>query len=136
MSYFPHRNSLHTDGHQRHRHRHRGLNLSSILKMYHRGYYNQKPNKNFTQAQLFCKPMLDTDVLRLPQSMMKAQGKQISRGRLDASRLTDFRDDLIENWDTLYSHTNYRPCKKFLVVLLTEQATGRFTRSTSMKYPY
>jgi hypothetical protein len=29
------------------------------------------------------------------------------------SRLTDFRDDLTENWDTLYSHTNYRPCKKF-----------------------
>ena len=31
MSYFPHRNSLHTDGHQRHQHQHRGLNLSSIL---------------------------------------------------------------------------------------------------------
>ncbi len=26
--------------------------------------------------------------------------------------------------------------KSFLVVLLTEQATSRFTRSTSMKYPY
>ena len=45
--------------------------------------------------------------------MMKAQGKQISRGCLDASRLTDFRDYFIENWDTLYSHTNYRPRKKF-----------------------
>ena len=32
---------------------------------------------------------------------------------MDTSRLTDFRDDLIENWDTIYSHTNYRPCKKF-----------------------
>ena len=105
-------------------------------EMYHCGYYNQKSNQNFTQAQLFCKPMLDTDVLQLPRSMMKAQGNQISGGCLDPSTLTDFRDDLIENWDTLYSHTNYRPCKKILVVLLTEQAIGRFTRSTSMKDPY
>ncbi len=81
-------------------------------KMYHRGYYNQKSNQKFTQAQLFCKPTLDTDVLRLPRSMMKAQGK-LSQGCLDTSRLTNFKDDLIENWDTLYSHTNYRPCKKF-----------------------
>ncbi len=32
-------------------------------KMYHRGYYNQKSNKIFTQAQLFCAPTNDTDVL-------------------------------------------------------------------------
>ena len=47
-------------------------------EMYHCGYYNQKSNQIFTQAQLFCEPTNDTDVLRLPQSMMKAQGKQIS----------------------------------------------------------
>ncbi len=47
-------------------------------KMYHRGYYNQKSNQIFTQVQLFCEPTLDTDVLRLPRSMMKAQGNQIS----------------------------------------------------------
>ncbi len=40
--------------------------LVSPSKMYHHGYYNQKSNKNFTQAQLFCEPTLDTDVLRLP----------------------------------------------------------------------
>ena len=96
----------------------------------------RNPTNSFTQAQLFCEPTLDTDVLRLPQFMMKAQGNQISRGCLDPSTLTDFRDDLIENWDTIYGHTNYRPAKSSLVVLLTEQPTGRFTRSTSMKYPY
>ncbi len=29
------------------------------------------------------------------------------------STLTELRDDLIHNWETLDSHTNYRPCKKF-----------------------
>jgi hypothetical protein len=47
-------------------------------EMYHRGYYNQKSSQIFTQAQLFCKPTLDTDVLQLPRSMMKEQGKLIS----------------------------------------------------------
>ncbi len=47
-------------------------------KMYHRGYYNQKSNQNFTQAQLFCAPTNDTDVLRLPRSMMKSERKAIS----------------------------------------------------------
>jgi hypothetical protein len=45
--------------------------------------------------------------------MMKEKGNQISRGCLEPSTLTDFRDDLIENWDTIYGHTKYRPCKKF-----------------------
>ncbi len=59
-------------------------------KMYHCGYYNEKSKQIFTQAQLFCEPRLDTDVLQLPRSMMKAQGNQISRGCLDPSTLTDF----------------------------------------------
>jgi hypothetical protein len=45
--------------------------------------------------------------------MMRAQGKQISQGCLDVSTLTELRDDLLDNWETLYSHTNYCPCKKF-----------------------
>jgi hypothetical protein len=32
-------------------------------EMYHRGYYNQKSNKIFSQAQLFCAPTNDTNVL-------------------------------------------------------------------------
>jgi hypothetical protein len=32
-------------------------------EMYHRGYYNQKSNQIFTQAQLFCAPTDDTNVL-------------------------------------------------------------------------
>jgi hypothetical protein len=32
-------------------------------EMYHCGYYNQKSNTIFTQAQLFCAPTNDTDVL-------------------------------------------------------------------------
>ncbi len=44
-------------------------------EMYHCGYYNQKSNKIFIQAQLFCAPTDDTDVLQLPRSLMKAQGQ-------------------------------------------------------------
>jgi hypothetical protein len=67
-------------------------------EMYHRGYYNQKSNQIFTQAQLFCAPTGNTDVLRLPRSLMKAQGKQVTQGCLDESTLSELRDDLINNW--------------------------------------
>jgi hypothetical protein len=44
--------------------------------------------------------------------MMKAQGKQVTRGCLDESTLSELRDDLINNWEILYSNPEYRPCKK------------------------
>ena len=44
--------------------------------------------------------------------MMKAQGKQITRGCLDESTLSELRDDLIKNWEILYSNPEYQPCKK------------------------
>jgi hypothetical protein len=81
--------------------------------MYHCGYYNQKSNKIFIQAQLFCAPMDGTDVLRLPQSLMKAQGQQATRGCLDKSTLSELRDDLLNNWEILYSNPEYRPFKTF-----------------------
>ncbi len=68
----------------------------------------------FTQAQLFCAPTNDTDVLQLPRSLMKAQGKQVTQGCLDKSTLSELRDDLINNWEILYSNSEYQPCKKIL----------------------
>jgi hypothetical protein len=41
------------------------------LGMFHPGYYNDKSNKVFIQAQLFCAPIEYSNVLRLPQSIMK-----------------------------------------------------------------
>jgi hypothetical protein len=43
---------------------------------------------------------------------MKAQGKQVTRGCLDESTLSELRDDLINNWEVLYSNPGYQPCKK------------------------
>ncbi len=44
---------------------------------------------------------------------MKAQGQQVTRGCLDESTLSELRgDDLINNWEILYSNTEYQPCKK------------------------
>jgi hypothetical protein len=40
------------------------------------------------------------------------------------STLTELRDDLIENWYTLYSHTNYCPCKNFTGSLI-DRASNR-----------
>ena len=82
-------------------------------EMYHRGYYNQKSNKIFIQTQLFCAPTNDTNVLQLPQSLMKAKGQQVSQGCLDNSTLSELRDDLLNNWKILYSNPKYRPCKNF-----------------------
>ncbi len=38
--------------------------------MFHCGYYNDKSNRIFIQAQLFCAPTKYTDVLRLPPSIL------------------------------------------------------------------
>ncbi len=82
-------------------------------EMYHHGYYNQKSDKIFIQAQLFCAPTNDTNVLRLPRSLMKAQGQQITRGCLDESTLSELRDDLLNNWEIHYSNPEYQPSKNF-----------------------
>jgi hypothetical protein len=81
--------------------------------MYHCGYYNQKSNKIFIQAQLFCAPTNNTNVLRLPRSLTKAKGQQVTQGCLDESTLSELRDDLLNNWEILYSNPEYRPCKNF-----------------------
>ncbi len=67
----------------------------------------------FIQAQLFCAPTEYTNVLRLPQSIMKGKGKDITQGHLDKSTLLELRDDLINNWDIRYSNPDYLPCKTF-----------------------
>ncbi len=79
--------------------------------MYHRGYYNQKSNKIFIQSQSICAPTNDTNVLRLPQSLMKAQGQQVTQGCLDESTLSELRDVLLNNWEILYSNPEYQLCK-------------------------
>ncbi len=44
---------------------------------------------------------------------MKAQGQQVTQRCLDKSTLSELRDDLINNWEILYSNPNYHPCKNF-----------------------
>jgi hypothetical protein len=44
---------------------------------------------------------------------MKAQGKQVTRECLDESTLSELRDDLLNNWEILYSNTKYQPYKKY-----------------------
>jgi hypothetical protein len=44
---------------------------------------------------------------------MKAQGQQVTQGCLDESTLSELRDDLLNNWEILYSNPKYRPCKNF-----------------------
>jgi hypothetical protein len=44
---------------------------------------------------------------------MKAQGQQLTQGCLDESTLSELRNNPIHSWEILYSHPNYRPCKKF-----------------------
>ncbi len=101
--------------------------------MFHHGYYNDKSNTIFIQAQLFCARTKYTDILQLPQSMMKGQGKEVTQGHLDKSTLLELRDDLLNNWEIQYSNPEYQPCKNFSG---TEQATGRLTRNISLKFHY
>ncbi len=85
-----------------------------LSEMYHPGYDNQKSNKIFIQAQLFCAPTDDTNILQLPRSLMKAQGQQVTQGCLeDKSALPELSDDLLNNWQILYSNPKYQSCKNF-----------------------
>jgi hypothetical protein len=79
--------------------------------MMHCGYYNDKSNRIFTTEQLFCAPTEYTNVLQLPQSILK--GKDFTEGHLDKSPLLALRDDLINNWDINYSNANFQPCRIF-----------------------
>ncbi len=81
--------------------------------LFHCGYYNDKSNTIFIQAQLFCALTEYTYVLGLPRSIMKGKGKDVTQGHLDESTLLELRDDLINNWDIHYSKPKYRPCKNF-----------------------
>jgi hypothetical protein len=65
--------------------------------MFHRGYYNDISNRIFIQVQFVCAPTKYTDVLRLPRSIMKGKGKDVTQGRLDELTLLELRDDLINN---------------------------------------
>jgi hypothetical protein len=71
---------------------------------FHLGYYNDKLNRIFIQAQLFCALTKYTDVLRLPRFIMK--GKDVTWGHLDKSTLLELRDNLINNWDIHYSNAD------------------------------
>jgi hypothetical protein len=75
------------------------------------GYYNDKSNRIFTTAQLFCAPTGYTDVLQLPQSILKDE--DFTEGRLDESTLLALRDDVINNWDINYSNADFCQCKNF-----------------------
>jgi hypothetical protein len=58
-------------------------------------------------VQLLCAPTEYTDVLRLPRSIMKGDGEDVTQGHLDKSTLLELRDDLINNWDINYSNPKY-----------------------------
>ncbi len=44
---------------------------------------------------------------------MKAKDQQVTRGCLDESTLSELRDDLLNNWEILYSNPEYPPCRNF-----------------------
>jgi hypothetical protein len=56
-------------------------------------------------------PTKDTDVLRLPRSILK--GDNFSEERLDSSTLLALRDDVIHNLNTNYSNADFPPCRRF-----------------------
>ena len=70
------------------------------------------PNDFHTSTIILC-PTEYSNVLQLPQSIMKGEGINITRGHLDESTLVELRDDLINNWDIRFSNPDYRPCKIF-----------------------
>ena len=83
------------------------------LQCWHHGYFNDESNKNFIAAQLFVRPTINEDTEHFSCSCNEGQQEFIT-GRLDKSVgeytiLKDLSVDLLENWGTTYSATDFPP---------------------------
>ena len=93
--------------------------LESTFCFHHNvhGYFNEESNKIFITARLFARPTINEDTERFSRFFTEGQEEFIT-GRLgntvgEYSINKDLSVDLLENWDTTYSATDFPPSKGF-----------------------
>jgi hypothetical protein len=84
---------------------------------WHHGYFNEESNKIFITAQLFARPTINEETERFSGSFTEGQREFISE-RLGSmvgkySIIKDLSIDPLENWDSMYSATDFPPPKGF-----------------------
>jgi hypothetical protein len=77
---------------------------------WHKGFYHNKFNKTFIQAQLFADPLMGKDTGCLTCSFA---GKDFIEGNLDKSIDAELTHDVVTRWDESYPLLEFPPCSKF-----------------------
>ncbi len=95
---------------QPHRHDKTGDYILLPLFCWHKGFYQDKFNKTFIQAQLFLAPLMGEDIGRLTRSF---SGKDFIDGNLDKSLFAELTHDVLTRWYERYPLLEFPPCSKF-----------------------
>jgi hypothetical protein len=77
---------------------------------WHKGFYHDKFNKMFIQAQLFAAPSMGEGIGRLTRSFA---GKDFINGNLEKSIFAELTHDVVMRWDASYPLLEFPPCSKF-----------------------
>jgi hypothetical protein len=77
---------------------------------WHKGFYHDKFNKTFIQAQLFVALLICKDIGRLTRSFA---GKDFIDGNLDKSIFAELTHNVVTRWDESYPLLKFPPCSKF-----------------------
>jgi hypothetical protein len=80
------------------------------LLCWHKGFYHDKFNKIFIQAQLFVAPLMGKDTGCLTYSIV---GQDFIDGNLDKSIVAELPHDVATRWDESYPLLEFPPCSKF-----------------------
>jgi hypothetical protein len=78
-------------------------------KFFHQGFYNKESGKIFVQAQYFCRHSIS--IAYQVTTCNKMYKDQIVEGQVCVSSLMPLYNDLLINWNTIYSLNHFETCK-------------------------
>jgi hypothetical protein len=77
---------------------------------WHKGFYHDKCNHMFIQAQLFAAPLMGKDMGCLTRSFA---GKDFINGNLGKSLFSELTNNVFTRWDESYPLLEFPPCSEF-----------------------
>jgi len=95
-------------------------------RWWHHGYFNIRTDSTYYTAQLFCTPSID-----MGANQTRQKNKEMTVNQLDFEDVNDVSNDVMNNWDTTYSHLRFPPCKAFDGPI--DPATNRHLQNDSFR---
>ncbi len=97
---------------------------------WHKGFYHDKFNKTFIQAQLFAALLMSEDMGCLTRSFA---GKNFINRNLDKSVFSELTNGVFTRWDANYSLSEFPPCAKFQDKEVIRLRTVTFLKTSSIR---